>query len=160
VSIAGFGVGTNLTEIAERFVRETAADTVMIAGRYSLLDRRAEHSLLPLCHERGVRVQVAGVLNSGLLADPKVGAPFNYHPAPDWILGVARRMAAACQDHGVSLRAAALQFPTRHAAVTAVVVGPGSEATVRDTVAQMNVTIPDDLWDDLDSLVPDQNRLP
>jgi D-threo-aldose 1-dehydrogenase len=61
--VTGFGVGTNHTGVAERFVRETAADTVMIAGRYSVLDRRAERTLLPACEKRGVRVLVAGVLN-------------------------------------------------------------------------------------------------
>src|SRR5690606_10046889 len=105
---------TNVVATAERFVRETGADRVMIAGRYSLLDRRAESTLLDLCAERGVRVQVAGVLNSGLLADPHPGAPFNYETAPDWLVAVAQRMAEVCARHGVSLRAAALQFPARH----------------------------------------------
>lgn len=158
--ITGFGVGTNDTEVAERFVRETRSDTVMIAGRYSVLDRRAERTLLAACAERGVRVLVAGVLNSGLLADPRPGAPFNYAPAPDWLVDTARRMAAACEARGVTLRAAALQFPTRHPAVDAVVTGAGRVASVRDTHEQLHVPIPDDLWAELDGLVPDQDRLP
>lgn len=158
--VDGFGVGTNFTHVAERFVRDTAAGHVMIAGRYSVLDRRAERSLLPACAERGVRVQVAGVLNSGLLADPRPGAPFNYAPAPDWLVDVARRMAAACQAHGVTLRAAALQFPTRHPAVDAVVTGAGRVASVRDTHEQLAATVPDELWAELDALVPDPDDLP
>lgn len=158
--ISGFGVGTNFTDVAERVVRETAADTVMIAGRYSVLDRRAERTLLPACAERGVTVLAAGVLNSGLLVDPRPGAPFNYAPAPDWILEAAQRMATACRARGVTLRAAALQFPTRHPAVDAVVTGAGRPASVRDTDVQLRTTIPDDLWAELDALVPDLDRLP
>jgi D-threo-aldose 1-dehydrogenase len=158
--ITGFGVGTNYTEVAERFVRETAADTVMIAGRYSVLDRRAERTLLAACADRDVRVLVAGVLNSGLLADPRPGAPFNYAPAPDWLVDTARHMAAACEARGVTLRAAALQFPTRHPAVDAVVTGAGRVASVRDTHEQLRAPIPDDLWAELDGLLPDQDLLP
>jgi D-threo-aldose 1-dehydrogenase len=158
--ISGFGVGTNYTEVAERFVRETATDTVMIAGRYSVLDRRAERTLLAVCADRSVTVLAAGVLNSGLLADPRPGAPFNYAPAPDWLVEAAQRMAAACEARGVTLRAAALQFPTRHPAVHAVVTGAGRVSSVRDTHDQLRLPIPDDLWAELDDLVPDQDLLP
>lgn len=158
--ITGFGVATNYTEVAERFVRETSSDTVMIAGRYSVLDRRAERTLLAACADRGVRVLAAGVLNSGLLADPRPGAPFNYAPAPDWLVNAAQRMAVACEAHGVSLRAAALQFPTRHPAVDAVVTGAGRVSSVRDTHEQLHVPIPEDLWRELDGLVPQQHLLP
>lgn len=158
--IKGFGVGTNFADVAERFVTETSADHVMIAGRYTLLDRRAERTLLPACTQRGVRATVAGVLNSGLLADPRPGAPFNYAPAPDWAVEAAQRMAKACEARGVTLRAAALQFPTRHPAVAAVVTGAGREASVRDTHEQLRTPVPDELWAELDALVPDQDLLP
>lgn len=159
-TISGYGVGTNYADVAERVVRDCDADTVMIAGRYSLLDRRAERDLLPICAERGVSVLAAGVLNSGLLVDPRPGAPFNYEPAPDWLVDAGRRMAGACEGHGVPLRAAALQFPVRHAAIGSVVVGPGRVESVHDTFDQLDVPIPESLWDELDTLVPDQSRLP
>lgn len=158
--IGSFGVGTNYAEVARRFVDETACDRLMIAGRYSLLDRRAEDVLLDRCAERGVEVLVAGVLNSGLLADPAPGAPFNYEPAPTWLIEVAQGMQAACARHGVSLRAAALQFPIRHRAITALVTGAGRPETVRDTVESLRVTVPEELWAELEELVPEQDRLP
>ncbi|GAA2725225.1 aldo/keto reductase [Cellulomonas aerilata] len=158
--VTGYGVGTNYAHVAERFVRETDADHVLVAGRYSLLDRRAERGLLQACAERGVQVLAGGVLNSGLLADPRPGAPFDYAPAPERLLDAARRMAAACRARGLSLRAAALQFPTRHPAVGAVVTGAGRADEVRDTVDQLRAAVPDDLWAELDTLVPDQDLLP
>ncbi|GAA4431756.1 aldo/keto reductase [Georgenia halophila] len=158
--IRSFGVGTNVTATAERFASETEADTIMIAGRYSLLDRRAEDGLLPLCQEHGVRVLVAAVFNSGLLVDPQPGARFNYEPAPEWLVAAARRMAEACERRAVPLRAAALQAPARHPAVSSVVIGAGRATSVRDSFDQLEVAIPEELWSELDALVPDQARLP
>ena len=158
--ITGYGVGTNYVDVALAFLRETDADRFMIAGRYSLLDRRAERTLLPACADKGVRLVVAGVLNSGLLADPRPGAPFNYVPAPDWLVAAARRMQAVCETRGVPLRAAALQFPTRHPAVAAVVSGAGTAEQVRDVHTQFTAEVPEELWAELDTLVPDQDRLP
>lgn len=158
--IRGFGVGTNFVEVALEFVRRADIDTLMIAGRYSLLDRRAEVALLDECAAAGVAVQVAGVLNSGLLADPYTRTTFNYAPAPAPVLAAARAMAAVCQRHQVALRTAAMQFPLRHPAVTAIVSGPGSARTVTDTVAQQSAPVPEELWAELDALVPDQADLP
>lgn len=158
--ISSYGVGTNFVDVAERFLRDTSADILMVAGRYSLLDRRAEKTLLSLCVERHVAVQVAGVLNSGMLADPRPGAPFNYVPAPGWLIAVAQQMADACARHDVNLRAAALQFPTRHPAVEAIVTGTARGSSVEDTHEQLRTVIPDELWSELGALVPDQTQLP
>lgn len=49
-------------------------------------------------------------------------------------------------------RAAALQFPARHPAVTAVVSGAGTVRSVRDTFTQRSVAVPDELWARLDAL--------
>lgn len=158
-TISGFGVGTNFVDVALEFVHRAPIDHVMIAGRYSLLDRRAERTLLDACAGRGVAVLVAGVFNSGLLADPVRRTTFNYGPAPTPVLRAALAMQEACERHGVTLRAAALQFPLRHPAVTAVVSGPGTACTVTDVLAQQAVSIPDELWAELDALVPDQAAL-
>jgi D-threo-aldose 1-dehydrogenase len=158
-TIGGFGVGTNFVDVALEFVQRAPIDHVMIAGRYSLLDRRAERTLLDECAGRDIAVLVAGVFNSGLLADPVRRSTFNYGPAPTALRRAALAMEAACERHGVTLRAAALQFPLRHPAVTAVVSGPGTAATVTDVLAQQAVSIPDELWAELDALVPDQADL-
>lgn len=158
--ISSYGVGTNYAQTAARFVTDTNADRIMVAGRYSLLDRRADATLLALCAQRQVRVQVAGVLNSGLLAKPGPGAPFNYEPAPQWLIEAAQQMALACARYDIPLPAAAFQFPTRHPAVEAIVIGPGRVTTVQDTFDQLAVDIPDQLWNELEALLPDQDRLP
>jgi D-threo-aldose 1-dehydrogenase len=151
--IGGYGVGTNFSEVALRLVQQTDLDSVLIAGRYTLLDRRAEAQLLPACVERGVQVLTAGLLNSGLLADPNAADPhFDYATASPEVVAVARELQRRCGRFGAELRAAALQFPLRHPAVTAVVTGSGTAAEVRDCHAQLEVDIDAELWAELDAV--------
>ena len=151
--LGGFGVGTNFSATAERFVAETDLDHLLLAGRYTLLERGPAETLLPACAEHGVAVLAAGVFNSGLLVDPTAaGARYNYVEAPADIVARAQRMEAACTRAGVSLRAAAVQFPARHPAVTAVVLGAGSAAEVRDSWEQLQVPVPESLWGELADL--------
>jgi D-threo-aldose 1-dehydrogenase len=126
---------------------------VLVAGRYTVLDRSAAAELLPACAARGVAVIAAAVLNSGLLADPVPGAPFNYAPAPPDVLALAQRLREVCRSYGVALTAAALRFPARHPAVTATLVGARSAAEVEQNLALAATDIPEALWAALDEVV-------
>ena len=151
--IGGYGVGTNFADVALRLVLETDLDTVMIAGRHTLLNRSAEEQLLPTCLDRNVNVLAAGVFNSGLLADPGAAeAHYDYGRAPADLIARARSMESACRDRGFELRAAALQFPLRHPAVSAIVLGAGTAAEVQDCHDQLQRPLPEDLWSTLDGL--------
>jgi D-threo-aldose 1-dehydrogenase len=147
--VGAIGAGMNQAEMLTRFVRDLDLDVVLVAGRWSLLDQRALAELLPACAARGVAVVVGGVFNSGLLADPRPGATFDYTPAPPELVARAEALAAVCARHGVPLRAAALAFPFGHPAVTSVLVGARSAAEVRDDVAMYGLPVPDDLWAEL-----------
>ena len=148
-AIASVGAGMNTVAPLARFVAETDIDILMLAGRYTLLDQSALTVLLPACVDRGVDVIAAGVFNSGLLADPKPGATYDYvEVAPD-VLARAQHIQRVCADHGVPLRAAAVQFPLRHPAVTTVCVGTRTAAHVADTVSSFEFPIPEALWSDL-----------
>jgi D-threo-aldose 1-dehydrogenase len=149
-AVRAIGVGMNQSAMLTRFVAETDLDCVLVAGRYSLLDRTAATDLLPLCAERGVSVLVGGVFNSGVLADPRPGAAFDYTPAGPELLERAREMAHRCAAHGVPLAAAALQFPLRHPAVTGVLVGARSAREVTENAAHAATVIPEALWEQLE----------
>jgi len=149
-AVGAIGVGMNQAAMLERFVRETDVDVVLVAGRYSLLDRRAATSLLPACAERGVGVLVGGVFNSGILAAPDVNAHFDYAPAPAAVQDAVRKLQERCRSAGVALTAAALQFPLRHPAVDAIVVGARSAAEVRANWEALQCPIPESLWSDLE----------
>ena len=124
--IGAIGAGMNSVAPLDRIVREADVDCILLAGRHTLLDHSASAELLPLCVERGVSVIAAGVLNSGILGDPRDGATFDYEPASAARLEQARRVAAVCERHGVSLPVAATAFPLRHPAVACVLVGARS----------------------------------
>jgi D-threo-aldose 1-dehydrogenase len=144
--IGAIGAGMNQTRMLDRFVRDTDVDVVLLAGRYSLLDQTGLASLLPDAARRGVSVIVGGVFNSGLLADPKPGATFDYAPAPRELLDRALRLKTVCERFGVPLRAAALRFPLGHPAVAGVLVGVRSPAEARDAADMARLGIPVDLW--------------
>lgn len=143
--IGAVGVGMNQTRIPLRFVRETDIDVVLLAGRYTLLERSGT-DLLDEAAARGVAVVIGGVFNSGLLVDPKPSSTYNYVAVPPDILEEALRLKAICDRYEVPLRAAALQFPQRHPAVRSVLIGSRSPREVRDCVEMAGFPIPDELW--------------
>ncbi len=144
--VKAIGAGMNQWEMLAGFVKETDVDLVMLAGRYTLLDQSGAAGLLPLCQERGVSVLVAGVFNSGLLATHEATGTYEYAPAPGALVQRARRIAAVCERYGVTLPQAALAFPLRHPAVTAVVAGARSAQEVERNAALAATPVPDALW--------------
>ncbi|MGH3321104.1 MAG: aldo/keto reductase [Streptosporangiaceae bacterium] len=147
--IGAVGAGMNQADMLVRFAREADFDCFLIAGRYSLLDQSAGRELLPVCAEKRIAVFVGGVYNSGLLADPRPGATYDYRPADDERLRLARRIAEVCGRHDVPVKAAALQFPFGHPAVTSVLVGARSPGEVAENIRMLRQPIPGDLWVEL-----------
>ncbi|MFF4902637.1 aldo/keto reductase [Streptomyces sp. NPDC001068] len=147
--VGAVGAGMNSDRALAELVRRTDLDRVLIAGRYTLLEQGAHHTLLPLCAERGIGVIAAGVFNSGLLADPRPGAPYNYRPVPEDVLQRAVRLKEICDRHQVPLRAAALHFPLTHPAVTTILVGAATPTEITDNITLAHTPLPPALWPDL-----------
>lgn len=147
--IGAIGAGMNQAEMLARFVSAVDLDVVLVAGRYSLLDQSALVELLPACAARGVAVVVGGALNSGLLADPRPGAPFDYRPAPASLVQRAASMREVCAAHDTTLLAAALQFPLAHPAVESVLVGARSPAEVEANAEAFATPVPAAAWEAL-----------
>jgi D-threo-aldose 1-dehydrogenase len=147
--VGAIGVGMNQSAMLARFAREAEIDAVLVAGRYTLLDQEALPELLPLCLERHISVLIGGVMNSGLLADPRPGATFDYGPADPATLERARLLAEACARHDVPLRAAAMQFPFAHPAVAGLIAGVRRVEHLDEYPAYLRRPVPAALWDDL-----------
>jgi aryl-alcohol dehydrogenase-like predicted oxidoreductase len=146
--VGAIGAGMNQSAMLARFVQETDIDVVMCAGRYTLLEQGALDDLLPAAQAAGVGVVIAGVYNSGLLArdQPPADATYNYQQAPPEVIERARRIAAVCQEHGVTLPQAALAFVRRHPVVVSTVVGLRDEAQVTETLRRFDADVPEQLW--------------
>lgn len=151
--VAAVGAGMNYWQPLLRIVRETDADVVMLAGRWSLLDRSGE-PLLEECAHRGVSVVAAAPYNSGVLSRPWPAddSLWNHEPVPEGLLARARALAAVCQEHGHSLPEVALNFPLRHRAVASVVVGMRTAAQARSSVGYLGAKVSEETWAYLDEV--------
>lgn len=144
--VRAIGAGMNQWEALDRFVREVDLDVVLLAGRYTLLDRSGADVLLPRCVERGVDVVLGGVFNSGVLAGAGAGATYDYAPVPPDVARRVERLRAMCERHDVPLGAAALQFALRHPAVTTALIGARRPEELAQDLAWAAIDVPDALW--------------
>lgn len=121
---------------------ETHLDCILMAGRYTLLDRSAEKELLPLCRERGTSFIIGGVFNSGILATgPVPGATFNYMEATDDVRRRVGRMQEIAVSAGTDLATAALQFPFQEPAVASVLIGTTKPSSLKHNLDSMKVEL-------------------
>ncbi|MDH6455867.1 D-threo-aldose 1-dehydrogenase [Streptomyces sp. SAI-119] len=149
--IGAIGAGMNQSAMLARFLRETAADVVMLAGRYTLLDQSALDDVLPAAQAHGKSVVAVGVFNSGLLSKdrPAEGMKYDYQDAPTDLVRRALAIAEVCERYGTTLPAAAIAFPRTHPAVVNVTLGMRTAEQVRRNVELHARRVPDGLWDEL-----------
>ncbi|MFJ9907429.1 aldo/keto reductase [Streptomyces sp. NPDC101152] len=149
--IGAIGAGMNQSAMLARFLHETAADVVMLAGRYTLLDQSALDDVLPAARALGKSVVAAGVFNSGLLSRdrPAEGMKYDYQDAPPALVARAQAIADVCAAHGTTLPAAAIAFPYTHPGIINVTLGMRTSEQVRRNAELHDQHVPDALWDDL-----------
>ncbi|WP_405865821.1 aldo/keto reductase [Streptomyces sp. NBC_01515] len=150
--IGAVGVGANTVAPLLRVVTEAEVDAVMVAGRWTLLDRTAR-PLLDACAGRGVSVVAAAPFNSGLLSRPypPSDATFDYGPASESALRRARLLAEVAGRHGTELPHAALLFPLRDPGVACVVAGFRSPEEVESAARWTATELTEEAWLDLDT---------
>ena len=151
--IGAWGIGVNQVEPCLRFARETDLDAVMLARSLTLLEQSGVPELLEVMARRRASLLVAGPYGSGLLATGSEGASgttHNYAPPEPATLERLRRIEGLCADHGVPLKAAALQFPLRHPGIAAVAAGAVAPEQPVENAAMMRHPVPDAFWRDLD----------
>jgi D-threo-aldose 1-dehydrogenase len=155
--IGAIGAGMNAVEPLRTIVARADVDAVMVAGRWTLLDRSAAQ-LLDDCTERGVSVVAAAPFNSGILAStyPPDGSFYDYGPAPEPVLRRARLLAEICTEAGVVLPHAAIQYPLLNTVVACVVAGARSPSQAIQNSGWMDQTLPSSLWSAL-GLAPNRS---
>lgn len=147
--IGGWGLGVNRVEAVELLLDldEPRPDGSLLAGRYTLLDHdRALERLMPKVAERGLGIVVGEPYSSGAL----VGGPnFEYAPATPAILDKVARIKAIADRHGVSMKAAGLQFSLAHPGVAAVIPGASRPDRIAEDRAAFEEEVPVDFWREL-----------
>ena len=148
--IRAIGAGINELGMIGRFLDQFDLDFFLIAMRYTLLDQGTLVEELPRCAARGIAVVVGAVFNSGILATGAVtGAKYDYGDPPPDVVDRVRRCEAICIRYGVPLAAAALQFPLGHPSVASIIPGGFSPDHIRKNVKSLELSIPDELWEEL-----------
>ena len=149
--IQAWGLGVNRVEPIELLLELEGPrpDGFLLAGRYTLLDHsRALQRVMPKVAERGLGIVVGGPYSSGAL----VGGPnFEYAPATPQILDKVARIKALADRHGISMKAAGLQFALANPAVAAVIPGASKPSRIAEDRAALEEIVPVQFWRDLRS---------
>ncbi|MGY8706983.1 aldo/keto reductase [Bradyrhizobium sp. 18BD] len=148
-TVKAIGAGMNQSEMPVRFAEAVPVDCFLLAGRYTLLDQGALDALFPLCQAKGIGILLGGIYNSGILANPRAGAKFNYEDADVALVARGLELDALCRKHGTELKAAALQFCMAHPAVTVAVMGARNAGEVADNIAMSESKVPQAFWQEL-----------
>lgn len=150
--ISAVGLGVNEWEVCDAAMQIGRFDCFLLAGRYTLLEQDPLDRFFPKCSEHGASIILGGAYNSGILATGTRGGGemhYNYAPAPPAIIARTQRIEAIADRHGVTLAAAALQFPLAHPVVASVIAGVGSAGRVAETIALFQEAIPAAFWEDM-----------
>ncbi|MBY6261555.1 aldo/keto reductase [Azospirillum sp. 412522] len=147
--IKAWGLGVNRVEPIELLLdlEGPRPDAFLLAGRYTLLDHdRALQRVMPKVAERGLGIVVGGPYSSGAL----VGGPnFEYAPVTPAIAEKVARIKAIADRHGISMKAAGLQFALANPAVAAVIPGASRPGRIAEDRAALNETVPAEFWQEL-----------
>jgi D-threo-aldose 1-dehydrogenase len=150
--IEHLGVAGGPIDMEIRYVQTGLFEAVITHNRYTLVDRSAE-PLLDVAAEQGVALLNAAPYGSGILAKgPHAYARYAYSEAPEELVERVRAMQRVCEDFGVPLAAAALQFSMRDPRIVSTIVGMSRPERVEQTLDLASREIPEELWERLDRL--------
>lgn len=152
--VGAIGLAGGPVQEMARYLALGVFDALLVHNRWTLLDRSAG-DLLADAADRGLGLLNAAVYGGGILAAPGSGpTTYGYRPAPPEILDAVAAMQRVCAHHGTDLRTAALQFSLRDERFTSTVVGMSKPSRITDTLDAVSQRLPDDLWGELEELVP------
>ena len=136
---------------------------------YSILVRGVEDEVLPVCQRYGMGVIPWGPLASGWLSGRyRKGAdqPASHRsgrlpqrfdmnlPGNQAKLEAAEKLAVLAEEAGLSLIHLALGFVIAHPAVTSAIIGPRTMEHLESQLGAADVTLPADVLDRIDEIVP------
>ena len=147
--VEAIGLGVNEYQVCEQALEHGDWDCFLLAGRYTLLEQESLASFMPKCEQRNCSIVIGGAYNSGILATGTRGGGtlhYDYGPPSPAVVDKVRQLENLCDQHGIPLAAAAVQFPLAHPAVASVIPGMGSVRRIEQTLNLFNTAIPQEFW--------------
>jgi D-threo-aldose 1-dehydrogenase len=154
------GIASNNPWDNTPYIESGEFEAAVVPDAYSLLSQVAPVRIFPAAARFGMGVVVATPLERGLLATGAQAARAEDHINRQFtpeVLNQVERLEALCNQHSVSLLAAALQFVVRHPAVSTTVPGARRPEQAIANTAAMLEHIPEAFWQALDPLLANFN---
>ncbi|MEY8749312.1 aldo/keto reductase [Alkalicoccobacillus gibsonii] len=147
--IKGWGLGVNTTIPIELALQlEEVHPTISLqATQYTLLDHEDTlRRMMPEVEQSNASIVVGAPYSSGALLG---GDNYNYGDIPQEIQTKISKLTEVAETHGVSLKAAALQFSLAHPAVAAVIPGSTRPDRIEEDLNALQEKIPEAFWQEL-----------
>lgn len=144
--VRAVGLGVNEIAALRDCLADTDLDCCLLANQFTLLRQPASDQVFTQCARRGVQLIAGGVYSSGVLAG---GDHFFYQQAPAEVRHRVAQLRDACEQFGVPLKAAALQFVAGSGHFACVLLGARTVAELDDSLAMARLAVPGELWVEL-----------
>ena len=129
---------------------------------YSILSRGIEAEILPVAQRYGMGTLVWSPLAMGLLTGRvRKGAPTDLrrtalfrHLSDERRLDAVEQVIPLAEKAGLPMTHLAMAFAIAHPGVTSAIIGPRTMAQLDDLLAGVDVTLSDEILDQIDEIVP------
>jgi aryl-alcohol dehydrogenase-like predicted oxidoreductase len=129
---------------------------------YSILSRGIEREVLPVAQRYGMGILVWGPLGQGMLTGRlRKGQPTDLRRAPlfkafsdERRIDAVEQLISLAEKAGLPMTHLALAFVVAHPGVTSAIIGPHTMEQLDDLLAAADVTLTDDILDQIDEIVP------
>ncbi|MGW5124851.1 aldo/keto reductase [Streptomyces sp. NPDC004069] len=130
---------------------------------YSILNRSIEREVLPVCERYGMGTMVWSPLAGGLLtgryrkdrqADTHRAAFGFRHLRDERRLDAVEQLLPLADKAGIPMTHLAMAFAIAHPGVTSAIIGPRTMDHLDDLLAGAEISLTDDILDEIDAIVP------
>lgn len=152
---ASIGISGGPVGMLQQFVETDLFDALITHNRYTILDRSAS-DLFDAATSRGLGITNAAPYGAGILTgDPRFAGTYGYRPITPEAAEAFEAVRLLCDEYGVPIAAAALQFSLREPRIHSTVVGVSSLPRLEAAIDDASLAIPDDLWAAIEDVVPE-----
>jgi len=128
---------------------------------YNLVKRQVEVEILPMALSEGFNVAPYSPLGGGLLTGKYAGGGagrilddkmYNKRYGVDWMHETAANLSTLASEVGTSAITLAVSWVARHRGISHPIISARSEAQLRPSLAALDYTLPDALYDQISAL--------